>query len=337
MSDTLTAHTDDRRTAEPAIVCDNLVKIYRVDDLEAIALQGLDLTVDRGEFVAIVGASGSGKSTLLSILGGLDVPSAGTARVGGLDLLQMSGRDRTRYRRDVVGFVSQQTSHNLIPYLSATENVEVPLRLAGRSRRARRLMATELLEQVGLSDRLDHRPRELSGGEQQRVAIAVAVANRPQVVLADEPTGELDSGTASDVIDVFRSLADEHRVTVLVVTHDRAVAERVDRTVSIRDGRTSTEVINRTVSEGDGTARSVAEEFAVLDRVGRLQLPAEYVEALELERRVRLALRPDRINVFPDRQSAPPGDADADARDDAQEPVRGDDATDHPDRGWRRD
>ena len=144
-------------------MCDNLVKIYRVDDLEAIALQGLDLTVDRGEFVAIVGASGSGKSTLLSILGGLDVPSAGTARVGGLDLLQMSGRARTRYRRDVVGFVSQQTSRNLIPYLSAVENVEVPLRLAGRSRRVRRRMAAELLDQVGLSGRLDHRPTRAVG------------------------------------------------------------------------------------------------------------------------------------------------------------------------------
>jgi ABC-type lipoprotein export system ATPase subunit len=305
MSDTATRGVD-RPTGgatRPAIVCENLVKIYKVDDLEAIALQGLDLVVAPGEFVAIVGASGSGKSTLLSILGGLDIPSAGAASVGGFDLLQMTAAERTKYRRDVVGFVTQQTSKNLIPYLTAIENVEVPLRLAGHPARFRKMMARNLLEQVGLADRLDHRPRELSGGEQQRVAIAVAVANQPQVVLADEPTGELDSATAAEVIDVFRSLADDHGVTVIVVTHDQELSARVDRTVSIRDGRTSTEVVRRTVSDVDGDTRVVDEEFAVLDRVGRLQLPAEYVDALALEQRVRLALQPDRINVFPDRAS----------------------------------
>ncbi len=311
MSDTATNPSNRMAgsPSRPAIVCENLVKIYKVADLEAIALQGLDLVVEPAEFVAIVGASGSGKSTLLSILGGLDVPSAGAARVGGFDLLQMRPPERTRYRRDVVGFVTQQTSRNLIPYLTATENVEVPLRLAGRSGRERRRLAHSLLDQVGLGDRLDHRPRELSGGEQQRVAIAVAVANQPEVVLADEPTGELDSATAAGVIDVFRSLADDHGVTVVVVTHDQELSTRVDRTVAIRDGRTSSEVVRRAVTGDAGDTRVVAEEFAVLDRVGRLQLPAEYVDALELDRRVRLALRPDRINVFPDRIAPSPAPA----------------------------
>ena len=323
---------DERRPPGPAIVCENLVKIFQVDDLEAIALQGLDLVVEYGEFIAIVGASGSGKSTLLSILGGLDVPSAGTAHVDGRDLLQMTGAERTRYRRSVVGFVAQQTSRNLIPYLTAVENVEVPLRLAGRSRRSRRVTATMLLEQVGLADRLHHHPREMSGGEQQRVAIAVAVANRPKVVLADEPTGELDTSTASEVIDVFRSLADEHGVTVVVVTHDRELAARVDRTVSIRDGRTSTEVVNRTVTDGDEDTRTVPEEFTVLDRFGRLQLPADYVDALALGRRVRLALQPDRINVFPDRAASSDESAPEDGDRSTEWPVE-----DDPHRGWRRD
>lgn len=331
MTDLLVPDAEARPSTRPAIVCDNLVKIYQVDDLEAIALQGLDLVVEHGEFVAIVGASGSGKSTLLSILGGLDVPSAGTAHVDGRDLLQMTGAERTRYRRGVVGFVAQQTSRNLIPYLTAVENVEVPLRLAGRSRKSRRVRATLLLEQVGLADRLHHRPREMSGGEQQRVAIAVAVANQPEVVLADEPTGELDTTTAGEVIDVFRSLADEHGVTVVVVTHDREVASRVDRTVSIRDGRTSTEVVNRTVTDGED-ARTIPEEFTVLDRFGRLQLPADYVEALALERRVRLTLQPDRVNVFPDRaaSSDDPASSTDDPSNERQE-------SDDPHRGWRRD
>lgn len=344
-------------TSDPAIVCDNLVKIYKAEGLEAIALQGLDLTVEQGEFVAIVGASGSGKSTLMSILGGLDVPSAGAAFVAGFDLLQMSGHERTKYRRDVVGFVAQQTSKNLIPYLNAVENVEVPLRLAGRSRQVRRMTATMLLDQVGLGDRLDHRPRELSGGEQQRVAIAVAIANQPRVVLADEPTGELDSNTAAEVIDVFAALTEEHGVTVVVVTHDDNVSSRVDRTVSIRDGRTSTEVVRRPVSGDRGdSGETVADEFAVLDRVGRLQLPAEYVDALRLRRRVRLALRPDRINVFPDHAGLPGDDAaDEPGRDlqgglvaESSESDRSDDQPterpadsrpaphDDPDRGWQR-
>lgn len=290
-----------RYGGESLIVCDNLVKIYKIADLEVVALQGLDLVVDEGEFIAIVGASGSGKSTLLNVLGGLDTPSAGHARVAGYDLLDMNARDRTFYRRRTVGFVWQQTARNLLSYLSAVENVELPMTLDGGSGRYRRFRALELLEKVGLADRAHHRPAQLSGGEQQRVAIAVAIANQPRVVFADEPTGELDSRTAGEIFEVLRDINQAEGGTIVVVTHDPLVAEHVNRTVAIRDGRTSSEVLRRTEVDEVGGHRVVSEEFAVLDRVGRMQLPHEYVEALELERRVRLTLDPDHINVWPDR------------------------------------
>jgi ABC-type lipoprotein export system ATPase subunit len=282
------------------IACDNLVKIYKVADLEVVALQGLDLLVEQGEFIAIVGASGSGKSTLLNILGGLDVPSAGVATVSGYDLLNMSSEDRTRYRRQVIGFVWQQTARNLLPYLSAKENVELPMILDGTPRSLRALRAMELLELVGLGDRADHRPEQLSGGEQQRVAIAVALANAPSVLFADEPTGELDTATSTEIFEVLRHVNRDQGVTVVVVTHDPLVSEHVNRTVAIRDGRTSTETLRRTGVDEAGEQTTFAEEFVVLDRVGRLQLPEHYVDTLQLERRVRLTLDDDHANVFPD-------------------------------------
>lgn len=281
------------------IICDNLVKIYKVANLEVVALQGLDLTVDQGEFIAIVGASGSGKSTLLNILGGLDIPSAGKADVGGHDLLNMDHKDRTRYRRQMIGFVWQQTGRNLLPYLNARENVEMPMVFDGTPRKLRHDRAMELLETVGLADRADHRPNQLSGGEQQRVAIATALANAPKVLLADEPTGELDTRTSDEIFSVLRSVSEDQGVTVVVVTHDPLVSERVNRTVAIRDGRTSSETLRRS-SGLEGDHHIIAEEFAVLDRAGRLQLPTDYVDALQLERRVRLALEEDHVGVWPD-------------------------------------
>jgi ABC-type lipoprotein export system ATPase subunit len=283
------------------IACDNLVKIYKVADLEVVALQGLDLLVDPGEMIAIVGASGSGKSTLLSILGGLDVPSAGRAVVAGHDLTAMGRRERTSYRRHVIGFVWQQTARNLLPYLSAVENVELPMILDGRGARSRRGRAGELLALVGLEGRADHRPDRLSGGEQQRVAVAVALANQPEVLLADEPTGELDTDTSAEIFELIRRVNREVGTTVVIVTHDPLVSEQVQRTVAIRDGRTSTETLRRSSVSDDGDHEIIAEEFAVLDRAGRLQLPRAHVEALELERRVRLRLEPDHIGVWPDR------------------------------------
>lgn len=287
--------------------CENLVRIYSVGPIEVVALQGLDLTIEEGEIVAIVGPSGSGKSTLLNILGGLDVPTAGRAVVAGHDLGRLSGRARTAYRRRVVGHVWQQTSQNLLSYLTALENVELPMILDGR--RYRRQRARELLELVGLADRAGHRPDQLSGGEQQRVAVAVALANAPPVLLADEPTGELDSATAVEVFALLRRVNSELGTTIVIVTHDPLVADEVRRTVAIRDGRTSTETLRWTERTDEGDHRLVAEEFAVLDRAGRLQLPRSHIEALSLRDRVRLRLETDHIGVWPDRSGrggAPP-------------------------------
>ena len=286
------------------IACDGLVRIYKLADLEVVALQGLDLVVEGGEMIAIVGASGSGKSTLLAILGGMDVPSAGRAVVAGYDLGRMSNTERTRFRRRVVGFVWQQTGRNLLPYLSAAENVELPMILDGRDDRRRR--ALELLDLVGLADRASHTPDRLSGGEQQRVAIAVALANDPSVVLADEPTGELDSATSADVFGLLRGINKALGTTIIIVTHDAFVSEQVQRTVAIRDGRTSTETVRRTEISHEGHHRVISEEYAVLDRAGRLQLPRAHVESLELRNRVRLRLEDDHVGIWPDR-----GDADA--------------------------
>jgi ABC-type lipoprotein export system ATPase subunit len=280
------------------VLCENLVKIYKVADLEVVALQGLDLRVDRAEVIAIVGASGSGKSTLQNILGGVDTPTAGKAAVAGHDLTALRPRERTAYRRRVVGFVWQQTSRNLLPYLDVTQNVELPMLLDGLGGRSRRARTRELLELVGMSERAGERPEHLSGGEQQRVALAVALANEPQLLLADEPTGELDTASANELFSALRWLNEQLGVTVIVLTHDPLVSTQVSRTMQIRDGRTSAETLRRRTTDGQ---ELVAEEFAVLDRVGRLQLPQEYVTALELERRVRLALEEDHIGVWPDR------------------------------------
>jgi ABC-type lipoprotein export system ATPase subunit len=294
------ADTAHSATDNALILCDNLVKIYKVADLEVVALQGLDMIVDKGEFIALVGASGSGKSTLMNILGGLDVPSAGRAVVDGHVLGQMGRRERTTYRRSVIGFVWQQTARNLLPYLSARQNVELPMLLNGVGRGDRQRRAEELLGRVGLADRADHRPDRLSGGEQQRTAIAVALSNEPSVLFADEPTGELDTTTAHEVFDVLRTVNKELGVTIVVVTHDPLVSEQVTRTIAIRDGRTSTETLRRGAISEAGDHHLVSEEYAVLDRVGRLQLPRAYVDALGLSRRVRLALEDDHIIVWPD-------------------------------------
>jgi ABC-type methionine transport system ATPase subunit len=211
----------------------------------------------------------------------------------------------------VVGFVWQQTGRNLLPYLSAVENVELPMVLEGR--KGRRQRALELLELVGLADRATHRPDRLSGGEQQRVAIAVALANDPSVVLADEPTGELDSQTSADVFGLLRGINGALGTTIIIVTHDAFVSEQVRRTVAIRDGRTSTETLRRTEQTHEGHHRVIAEEYAVLDRAGRLQLPRAHVDALELRNRVRLRLEEDHVGIWPDRPEAARGPGDAGA------------------------
>ncbi|MFT3887677.1 MAG: ABC transporter ATP-binding protein [Arachnia sp.] len=287
----------ERDHTGPDIWCEDLVRIHNTDGVEVQALQGLSLTVDPGEVVAVVGASGSGKSTLLNILSGLDKPTGGRARVAGEDLTTMSPRQRIDFRRRAVGFVFQQTSRNLLPFLTATENVALPMVIAKRSGRAER--ARDLLALLGVADCAERRPDQLSGGQQQRVAIATALANSPAVLLADEPTGELDETHSAEVLDAMRASAEQLGTTVLIVTHDPMVSEHVARTVQIRDGRTSTEVLRRMVPDGAGGLVEVAEEYTVIDRNGRIQLPKAHVEALDLRERVRLDRQPDHVAVWP--------------------------------------
>jgi putative ABC transport system ATP-binding protein len=292
--------------AGAVIACDRLVRIYTVEGIEVQALQGLDLVIWPGELTALVGASGSGKSTLLNILSGLDRPTAGQVLVAGHDLLLMKGKERLAYRRQTVGFIWQQTGRNLLSYLTAAENVALPMRFAGTRRGLRQARAADLLELLGVARCADRYPAQMSGGEQQCVAIAVALANQPQVVLADEPTGELDTGTAAHVFAALRTANAESGVTVLVVTHDAAVSAHVQRTIAIQDGRTSTEVLRQHQAAGGAaddpggsTGADGGEEFAVLDRAGRLQLPRDFTDVLGMRDRVRLALEADHIAVWP--------------------------------------
>ena len=290
----------DTPAPAPVVVCESVVRIHRHGSIEVQALQGLDLTVERGEMIAVVGPSGAGKSTLLSILAGADAPSAGRVRVDGWDLGGLTAAGRVRYRRDVVGVVRQQTSRNLVAHLTAEENAAMPAALAGRGRKARRAHAVELLDRLGVGDCARRLPHEMSGGQQQRVALAVALANGPRVLLADEPTGELDTTTAHDILGALRTVSREDGVTVVVVTHDATVSDSVERTVAIRDGRTSSEVLRTFSDDGDGGSSVVAQEYAVMDRAGRVQVPREYREALDLTRRVLLALEADHVSMWPD-------------------------------------
>lgn len=287
--------------AVPLFSARGLTKVYRMGDAEVHALRGVDLDIAAGEFIVLLGPSGSGKSTLLNILSGLDSPSAGRAVVAGHDLLAMGRSERRHYRLRTCGFVWQRSTDNLVPYLTAAQNVDLPQRLAG-SRHAERAARTEaLLEQLGIADRADARPDELTGSQAQRLAIAVALANEPQVLFCDEPTGDLDTAESHEVYGALQQVNQVLGTTVVVVTHDPAVAGEVRRTVAIRDGRTSSETLRR--EGGPGEHGGLAEEFAVLDRVGRLQLPREFVEALGLRQRVRLELADDHIQIWPEETS----------------------------------
>ena len=284
----------------PYILCEDLFKIYKIADLEVVALRGLDLAVQQGEVIAIVGASGSGKSTLLNILAGFDTPSAGGVAVGDKDLLRMTPREVEEYRRIEVGFIWQQTSRNLFPYLSTLENVALPMMLTSTSAAERRSRAEELLNIVGLGHRLDHTPERLSGGEQQRVAIAVALANRPPLLLADEPTGELDDATAAEILDLFGAVNRELGTTILIVTHDPDIAYKVGRVVLIRDGKMSTEIrrkptFRREADESD--SGQPLEEFVLVDSSGRLQVPREYLDTLRISGRARVDMEEGRVTL----------------------------------------
>ena len=297
--------------SKPLVVCDNLVKIYKVADLEVVALQGLDMEVSQGEIMAMVGASGSGKSTLLNILGGLDLPSAGKCLVDGNDLTRLNELQRINYRRHIIGHIWQQSGRNLLPELTIAANVELPQMLSGIDEQSRRRKANELLSMVGLRSHTRKRPDLLSGGEQQRAGIAVALSNSPKLLLADEPTGELDSATAADIMVLLRSLSEQLGITIIIVTHDSAIAASVDRTIAIRDGRTSTETIRRqeplTAVNDQILARSAViglssethRESILIDRVGRLQLPKEALESFPFNGRAEVRLAEDHVEIWP--------------------------------------
>ena len=261
------------------IECTNLFKIYKASDLEVVALRGLELSVDKGEIISIVGSSGSGKSTLLNILAGYDFPSAGIVKVGNYDLLQMSKEEIVRYRRKEVGFIWQDTNKNLFNYLSAIENIKLPMVITGKNKNIINDRADELIELVGLSNRKNHMPYELSGGEQQRIAIAVALSNNPPLILADEPTGELDDETSQNILDLLNKLNQKLNTTIVIVTHDPKISDDVSRSITIKDGKTSleTQIINNEKNE-----------YLLIDSIGSLQIPKKILDSNNIDKRVKI-------------------------------------------------
>lgn len=278
-------HSDDT-----IISCEGLVKIYQSEGIEVMALQGLDLEIKRGELMAVIGKSGSGKSTLLNMLGGLEHPTAGKLYVNGQDLFAMSEKEMVDYRKKTVGFVWQKSARNLFPYMTARENVETPMYFYGGSAKEHREKALRLLEMVGILDKKDSYPAQLSGGEQQRVAIAIALANDPEILLCDEPTGAVDTKTSDKIQSLFRKLNDELGITIIIVTHDMNLANKVGRVVMISDGKISTEKIlkeeysakiremGKEGFQDFGDSELSHEEYSVLDRAHRLQLSEEMME-----------------------------------------------------------
>ncbi len=298
----------------PMVLAENLVKIYKTVDLEVLALQGLDLTVQKGELTAIIGNSGSGKSTFLNMLGGLDTPSAGRLFVDGKNLFKMTVKEKDEYKRSTVGFVWQNNGRNLLPYMTALENIITPMLLMpGKEKKAKQVSkaiggdadniyeeihefsgnkkerAEELLDLVGMSHRKNSRLSQLSGGEQQRIAIAIALANAPKLLLADEPTGSVDRKTADYIFDVFRRLNRDYGQTIIIVTHDVELSKKVNRVVAIRDGKISSERILRDKYQGHFEAGQVnwmeeetQDEFVILDKAGRLQVPRHMLDELKL-------------------------------------------------------
>lgn len=275
------------------VECDNLIKIHRQGNLEVVALQGLDFRMETGEFVAMVGRSGAGKSTLMTILGGMDSPSAGRAWVAGTDLSDITPRQLVGHYRRNVGFVWQDFTRNLIPYLRAHRNVELPMLLAGVSRRVRRRRVRALMEATGLATKLYARVDRLSGGEQQRLALCIGLSLGPSLLLADEPTGELDTESSLAVYELLRTMCHEGGLSVLVVTHDVALARRADRVVRLEDGRILTE------RHRHGT------DLLAVDQRGRVQIPREMLDEAGIGDRVAAEVTEEGIILRKDEFGAP--------------------------------
>ena len=297
------AEASDTGADTPMVLAENLVKIYKTVDIEVLALQGLDLKVEKGELTAIIGNSGSGKSTFLNMLGCLDEPSAGKLYVDGRNLFKLSQKEKDLYKRSTVGFVWQNNGRNLLPYMTAFENIVTPMLLTDVTDKERRETADELLDLVGMSHRRNSRLSQLSGGEQQRIAIAIALANRPKLLLADEPTGSVDRKTADYIFDVFRRLNSEYGQTIIIVTHDVELSKKVNRVVAIRDGKISSErILKEKYTNAFGTGKvnwmeeDTQEEYSIIDRAGRLQIPRHMLDELALEdNKILVAMENDKI------------------------------------------
>ena len=288
------------------LVCDGLVKIYKTDDVEVLALQGLELEIERGELVAIIGKSGSGKSTLLNMIGGLEKPTAGRLYVDGNDLFAMSEKGLVEYRRKSVGFVWQNSGQNLFPYFTALQNVEAPLYFDHMSQKERRAKAMGLLKMIGIDHRANSYPAQMSGGEQQRVAIAVALAHDPKILLADEPTGAVDSKTSNMIQDIFRKINEEIGITIIIVTHDLSLANKVSRVIMISDGKISTEKIMKEKYRqqlDNMTTESLAEvesheEYSILDKARRVQISQDALDMAGIDsNKVRVEVKDGKIII----------------------------------------
>ena len=270
------------------INCTGLYKIFKVSDLEVVALRGVDLIVEYGELLSIVGASGSGKSTLLNILAGYESPSAGDVNVGEFDLLGINQKEAVEYRKKEVGFVWQQTGKNLVPYLDVFSNIELPMMASDLSLKDRKLRVNELIEFLNLNSIATRLPENISGGEQQIAAIAVALANQPPLLLADEPTGELDDETSDMVLEKMRYVNKNYGTTVVIVTHDPKIEDHVNRSIGMRDGKVVKEVLKSKRSKN---------EYEVIDSFGGVQIPQEILSKSKIDSKASLTSDKTKISL----------------------------------------
>lgn len=302
----LQENKQEMQTEDSILVCDGLVKIYKTDEVEVMALQGLDLEIKRGELVAIIGKSGSGKSTLLNMVGGLEKPTAGRIYVDGHDLFAMNEAALVDYRRRTVGFVWQNSAQNLFSYLTAVQNVEAPMYFEPGKEKERHAKAMELLKLTGIDHKAGSYPAQMSGGEQQRVAIAVALACDPKILLADEPTGAVDSKTSDMIQDLFRKLNEELGITIIIVTHDISLANKVSRVVMVSDGKISTEKIMKEeyrkkldeLSTENLSRVESHEEYSVMDKAHRVQLSEDFLSLAGIDsNKVKIEVKDGKIII----------------------------------------